>query len=1096
MHSKWIKIVYAFAAVFLSASASAAVTYTDNFSGATANLDWKALDDACLTAGDGTGSIPACTTPNDAVGSGALRLTPATNNQTGAILSNFTFPSNQGMQVTFTTYTYGGDKGGTARDGADGISFFLTDGTQPIATTAGGLGGSMGYSCSNANAKYEGLANAYLGLGIDEFGNFLNSGDNTSTGIYNSNSAYGTTANGSNTWSNNVTGSKGGGTGPFYQPMRIGLRGAGNVTWAALQALNPSYYSGSTPDASKVKTACMSGTYVGSSDDGDTNIPLVYDYNVIPGGYRVLPNAQPIADENHTTRSQAWPITYKLSLSPSGLLNFAYSYNNGAFQPVLVNRSITTDNPAVPSSFRFGFSAGTGGSNNVHEITCFKASPLQSSSSASANTVQSGEVKIGTQVYLASYSTDNWWGSMVSAPLVTTGGVLSVSSVANWDAKCVLTGGICAALGTDASGNPISTTVEAPADRVLLTSDTGSSAGKAFEWASLSSTQQATLNSSDNLGQQRLDWLRGDRTNEQLISATGTLRNRVAVLGDIIDSSPTWVGAPSSGVYPDAFNDLLVGSSASIPENGTGATAYSAFVTAKATRTNVVYVGSNDGYLHGFEAGSFNTDGSYNSTSNDGKEVLGFMPSGVLSSSIVQLTSPNYAHNYYVDATPTASDLFYGNAWHTWLVGGIGTGGSEIYALDITDPGSFSEASASSLVIGDWTNATTGLSHLANTVGTPIIARMHNGQWAIIFGNGLGGTSSAGVYIGLVDSTTGAVSSFQFLDTGVGSASSPDGIAYVTSADLDGDHIADYLYAGDTRGNVWRFDVTNKSANRWVVSKFGNTSATPLYVAKDGSGNLQPITTAVSVAAVATGSDNRVMVLFGTGQKTPFTSTSGDVYASGTQTFYGIWDWNMGTWDSKAVTSAQYASLTGTQTITRSVLLQQTVTATTSSSSSGGVLGTRTLSNTNVVCWKGSSTCATGNTQYGWYFDLPATGEQIIYSPTLIGGAVVVNTAIPPVISALQCNPGLQTGWTMAFDPASGGSFKEGFFPGADGSFGTGTSTVSGIRLDAVGTPTTVTYGGQTYLVTQTVQGSAALSKVNPPNSVNASRVSWKELTN
>ncbi|MDE2248021.1 MAG: hypothetical protein KGJ96_05520 [Xanthomonadaceae bacterium] len=1094
MYSKWIRMAYAIAAAFVSVSASAAVTYTDNFSGATASLDWKALDYACLTAGNGTGTIPACAAPNDAAGSGALRLTPAAYFSTGAILSNFTFPSNQGMQVTFTTYTYGGDSGGTARDGADGISFFLTDGAQPVATTAGGSGGSMGYSCSNANGKYEGLANAYLGLGVDEFGNFLNSGDNTSTGIYNSNSAYGTTAYGSNTWSNNVTGGSGGGTGPFYQPMRIGLRGAGNVTWAALQALNPSYYSETTPNAAKVQAACKSGMYIGS--DGQTGIPLVYDYNVIPGGYRVLPNTQPIADEGASTRSQAWPITYKLTLSPTGLLNFAYSYNNGAFQPVLVNRLITQNNPAVPSSFRFGFSAGTGGSDNVHEITCFQASPLQSNSSAGANTVQSGEVKTGTQIYLASYSADNWWGSLVSAPLVTTGGVLSVSSIANWDAKCVLTGGTCAALGTDASGNPISTTVEAPASRVLLTSDTGSKMGKAFEWTSLSSTQQATLNSSDNLGQQRLDWLRGGRSNEQLISPTGTLRNRVAVLGDIIDSSPTWVGAPSPGVYPDSFNDLFVGTSASNPENNSGATMYSAFVAAKATRTNVVYVGSNDGYLHGFEAGSFNTDGTYNSTTNDGKEVIGFMPSQVLSGSIVQLTSPTYAHNYYVDATPTASDLFYGNTWHTWLVGGVGSSGSEIYALDITDPGSFTEANASSLVMGDWTNATTGLSHLANTVGTPIIARLHNGQWAVIFGNGLGGTSSAGIYIGLVDSTTGQVGSFQFLDTKVGSASSPDGIAYVSSVDLDGDDIADYLYAGDTQGNVWRFDVTDKSPSKWYVSKFGNNAATPLFVAKDASGNRQPITTAVTVAAVATGSVNRAMVLFGTGKKTSFTGTSGDTYATGTQTFYGIWDWNMAAWNKVAVASAQYGSLAGTQAIARSNLLQQTVTSSTTTTSNGQVLGTRSLSNTQQVCWQGSSTCTSGNTQYGWYFDLPASGEQIIYSPTLIDGAVVVNTAIPPVISALQCNPGLQSGWTMAFDPASGGGLKEGFFPGADGSFGTGTSTVSGIQLNAVGTPTAVTSGGQTYLITQTVKGSAALSRVNPPISVNASRVSWKELTN
>ncbi|MGH8110599.1 MAG: hypothetical protein ACREPL_01480, partial [Rhodanobacteraceae bacterium] len=100
----------------------------------------------------------------------------------------------------------------------------------------------------------------------------------------------------------------------------------------------------------------------------------------------------------------------------------------------------------------------------------------------------------------------------------------------------------------------------------------------------------------------------------------------------------------------------------------------------------------------------------------------------------------------------------------------------------------------------------------------------------------------------------------------------------------------------------------------------------------------------------------------------------------------------------------------------------------------------RYLSNTNVVCWEGdapSTQCPTEN-QYGWLFDLPNTGpatgelagqqEQIIYNPGFNEGAVTVNTAIPPEISAAQCNPGLQTGFSMAFDPTTGGGFAQDFF--------------------------------------------------------------------
>ncbi len=1124
MSIKLTKLASLLAGLLFATAATAQTTYTDNFSGAKSSLSWTPLGYACLTAGNGTGSIPACSSPKDATGSGALRLTPAANNQTGAILSSFApFPLSQGMQVTFTTYTYGGDKGGTAKNGADGITFMLTDGTVTAPTTTGGEGGSMGYSCSNGNGVYEGMAYGYLGLGIDEFGNYLNSGDNTSTGIYNTNSKYytGGTTYGTNTFQNGDT-AKQAGAGWYYQPERIGLRGSGNTTWAWLKAQNSSYYSGSV-DATKTRAACSSGQYVSAVDKkgNQTLTTIPYNYNAIPGGYQVLPNSTPIANEGTSTRAgnpsapadytkNAWPITYKLTISPSGLLNFSYSYNNGAFQPVLVNNLITASNGPLPSSLRFGFSAGTGGSNNVHEITCFQASPLQSNSSASANTVQSGQVKTGSQIYLASYSSDNWWGSLVSDSLVTSGNTLTVATVANWDAKCVLTGGLCAAMGTNAQGTPTTTiAVQGPAARTLLTWDSVGGTALPLEWANLTTAQQTVLNSTDSAGANRLKWLRGDRTVEQLYSPTpGTLRARVAVLGDIINSSPTWVGAPVAGANPDVFNDGLYGSLVVPPENSSSAQAYSAFASTNATRLNVVYVGGNDGFLHGFRAGAYDSSGNYTATNssntytgtnNDGKEVLGFMPSAVLSSAAtVSLANPTYVHNYFVDATPTAGDLFYNNAWHTWLVGGVGTGGKEIYALDITNPTNFSESTASSVVVGDWTNATAGLSHLGQTVGTPIITRMHNGQWAIIFGNGLGSGTSAGVYIGLVDSTSGAIT-FQFLDTGVGSSTSSNGISYVVSADLDGDHIADYLYAGDLQGNVWRFNVTSKTATSWGVSKFGTGAAAPLFVAKNATGTVQPITTAPVIAAVKTGSVNRIMVLFGTGQKTPLTATNPDVYATGQQTFYGIWDWDMSGWNTVASSKTQYASLTGTQAIARSALLAQTVVST--SAGPGGtsqVLGYRNLSTTKVVCWQGSTTCASGNSQYGWLFDLPATQEQVVYNPAIVGGAVVVSTAIPPVISASQCNPGLQSGWTMAFDPASGGALPNGFFPNGSGAFGTNSdgSATGGVRLDAVGSPTTVTYGGQTYIVTQTVTGSAALSQVNPPSNDVPSRISWREIRN
>jgi type IV pilus assembly protein PilY1 len=353
-----------------------------------------------------------------------------------------------------------------------------------------------------------------------------------------------------------------------------------------------------------------------------------------------------------------------------------------------------------------------------------------------------------------------------------------------------------------------------------------------------------------------------------------------------------------------------------------------------------------------------------------------------------------------------------------------------------------------------------------------------------------------------VNPSTGAVT-YKYLDTGVGSASKPNGIAYVASADLDNDHVVDYLYAGDLKGNVWRFNLTSSNPADWGVSKFGNTNPTPLFTTPAG----QPITTAVAVASTKTGTVNRIMVLFGTGQKTPATSLAGDTYATGQQAFYGIWDWDMNDWDNGVRTASrvripasikQYASLSPVRSIRLTALLSQSLASTSVAGGGGQVLGYRSISAQNKVCWEGSTTCASGNTQFGWYFNLPTSQEQIIYNPVIIGSAVVVNTAIPPVISANECNPGIQTGWTMALDISYGGGLPQGFLPNANGSYTPAAdgSTVAGIQLNGVGSPYVVMVNNVPYLVTNTSSGNAAVSQINPQNGGIPSRVSWRELVN
>jgi uncharacterized repeat protein (TIGR01451 family) len=131
----------------------------------------------CLTASQATGQtpVPGCASGGaaippggDPVGSGALRLTPNTNSRAGFVLYNRALPLTAGVQVDFDFFAYRGSSG----NGADGIAFFLADGNVNL-TQPGALGGALGYG-PTPSAGRPGLAGGYIGLGLDEYGNYSN----------------------------------------------------------------------------------------------------------------------------------------------------------------------------------------------------------------------------------------------------------------------------------------------------------------------------------------------------------------------------------------------------------------------------------------------------------------------------------------------------------------------------------------------------------------------------------------------------------------------------------------------------------------------------------------------------------------------------------------------------------------------------------------------------------------------------------------------------------------------------------------------------------------------------------------------------------
>jgi autotransporter-associated beta strand protein len=142
------------------------VTLNGTFTGSTLDSGWTVGGSGytpVLTASLGGGNI-------DTAGNGWLRLTSAaTNEATYAYDTNAFTSKNATVTASFNYVSYAGS-------GADGITFFLADASKTFGV--GAYGGSLGYAQKTAagggGADINGMNGGYIGLGIDEFGNYAN----------------------------------------------------------------------------------------------------------------------------------------------------------------------------------------------------------------------------------------------------------------------------------------------------------------------------------------------------------------------------------------------------------------------------------------------------------------------------------------------------------------------------------------------------------------------------------------------------------------------------------------------------------------------------------------------------------------------------------------------------------------------------------------------------------------------------------------------------------------------------------------------------------------------------------------------------------
>lgn len=572
-----------------------------------------------------------------------------------------------------------------------------------------------------------------------------------------------------------------------------------------------------------------------------------------------------------------------------------------------------------------------------------------------------------------------------------------------------------------------------------------------------------------------LNYLRGDNSNT-------ALRQRKAVLGDVISSTPVYVAAPDKTLYVNATFD--------------GASSYGTFVANQTSRTPLVYVAANDGMLHAFRVKQGLTNGLLDPNKPAGQEIFAYLPAAVLAQpangtgGISNLANPQYGvvdgvtgaqavpHQYYNDGRITTQNVYIdtgdgqGKIWRTILVGTTGRGPAKtVYALDITNPSNFEDPSTTAKNIlwersaGD-TGACTGSitsncsNYIGQMTGTPVIAQIKNGsasKWVVYLGNGYNSAANVPALLEF-DLASGA------LNVRPTTGASNDGLAELGLAQPDSKTgISTMAYAGDLNGNLWSFDLQSPTG---TVSK--------IFQAKDANGAVQPITSLVALSHDSTQGKESTWAFFGTGRYLD----DGDVTSTQTQTWYGLRVSNDSVTSTQPVVSASTLRSGLTQ---RSIVKED-------SAGNGNLLRATSAAAVNDM-----------NGKAGWYMDLSTQqGERIINRTQFIGGMALVTTMIPKVSD--PCNT-VPSGAVMLVNPFTGGNFNSDFGLGATSYVNNGVNVnvaYNGVVYPvgpAGGVTGSYDKNGKIMLQFNNLSGSPVnLGPITSPSG-SVGRVSWRELS-
>jgi type IV pilus assembly protein PilY1 len=462
-----------------------------------------------------------------------------------------------------------------------------------------------------------------------------------------------------------------------------------------------------------------------------------------------------------------------------------------------------------------------------------------------------------------------------------------------------------------------------------------------------------------------IDYMRGDRSNEGVSGLRFRQRNNQSIMGAIVNSTP-WIQRKPAANYA-----------------GSQFAGFGDFVNNQKNRSNLLWVGANDGMLHGFKADNLDP-------------VISYVP-GLLSDRIKNTVDPSQTGVVpYVDGSPITADVIVSgtSTWATYLFSSLGRSKPGIFALDVTNTDSLNQSGASNIY--KWQFSSADDADLGYVITAPTIsqdtgqvtqvAKFRNNKFGVMFANGPQSASGKAALFILFVQGPGADGTWNsgtdYVKIPVPDTVANNGLSQVFWNSKNGDNIVDEIYAGDLQGNLWKFDVSSSTPSSWTVS-YGK----PLYVARDSANNRLPIVGAPITAAHPNG--GRVVVV-GTGKSI----ASGDFpRTSVTQRIFGIWDKPLYSTDAS-----------GTPVGTAELLNRPLV-----------------IAAANTLVPATTQTAVDWSTYKGYYMDIPFSGGAVltnaILSPDGTRDALVGITF--PQNTALTCGDPFSTSINR-FEPVGG----------------------------------------------------------------------------